>query len=253
MSNLALMAKILGSLPVKFHPLVTTWDNVPAATQTILLLQERLFAEEGRIGEMEEATSALAAVSVGGSKKKNGKGKGDTKALSKFTCYACGKPGYLALNCKTKKKIKKSESKQEKEQEKTVDAFVVTEGACQGRRSSSGEDQVNALREVMLNRNTCDAWLMDSGASRHICFRREWFSECRSCSNVKVTLGDDTSYEAKGVGTVLIKKFVNNQWENGQIENVLFVPQLKKNLFSAGICTSNGFEVRLTEKDVLIH
>lgn len=53
-TDLAIMAKILGSLPTKFHSFATAWNNVPAREQTIERLQERLIAEERRLQEMEE-------------------------------------------------------------------------------------------------------------------------------------------------------------------------------------------------------
>lgn len=105
----------------------------------------------------------------------------------------------------------------------------------------------------MLTVDMEDAWIVDSGASRHVCFHREWFIEMRLCTNDRVSLSDNSTCEAKGVGTILIQKYVNGQWETGRIENVLYVPQLKRNLFSVGVCTSRGFQVKFTEHEVVIY
>lgn len=58
--------------------------------QTLQRLQERRIAEENRIMEMEETTSALAAMSVssssGATKKKFKQGNSDVKPSGKFKC-----------------------------------------------------------------------------------------------------------------------------------------------------------------------
>lgn len=42
----------------------------------------------------------------------------------------------------------------------------------------------------------------------------------------------------------MIEKLVSGQWCEARIENVLYVPAVRTNLFSVGVCTSKGFEVR---------
>lgn len=86
-----------------------------------------------------------------------------------------------------------------------------------------------------------DAWLTDSGASRHISYRREWFSNLRPSNGGMVIFGNDGECKVEGVGTIHIEKFVHGQWSEGRIENVLYVPKIRKNLFSMGACTEGGF------------
>lgn len=66
-TNLAIMAKILGSLPNKYRALITAWDSVAPAAQTIQSLQERLIKEERRLSEDDDRTAidnALAVMTV---------------------------------------------------------------------------------------------------------------------------------------------------------------------------------------------
>ena len=53
-----------------------------------------------------------------------------------------------------------------------------------------------------------------------------------------------------GEGTITIKKLVNGVWNEARLENVLYVPAVRSNLFSGGVCTSRGFEVRFTGDSV---
>jgi len=46
-----------------------------------------------------------------------------------------------------------------------------------------------------------------------------------------------------GEGTVLIKMLIDGEWREACIDNVLHVPEIKKNLFSIGTCTEKGFKV----------
>lgn len=67
-----------------------------------------------------------------------------------------------------------------------------------------------------------------------------------------MSLGDNGQCEVHGVETVLIKMLVNNIWQESRTENVLYVPSLRKNLFSVGICTSKGYDIVFKEKTVLV-
>ncbi|EZA50699.1 Copia protein [Ooceraea biroi] len=47
-------------------------------------------------------------------------------------------------------------------------------------------------------------------------------------------------------------RYVYRQWIETRIEDVLYVPKLRKNLFSVGVCTLKGFEVKFLNDRVLI-
>lgn len=65
-------------------------------------------------------------------------------------------------------------------------------------------------------------------------------------------LGDNGQCKVKREGTIRIAKYVDGQWRNSRIEGVLYVPQLRKNLFSVGICTKRGYEVKFSRDTVTI-
>ena len=96
-----------------------------------------------------------------------------------------------------------------------------------------------------------DIWLANSGASCHISFHREWFCDFRP-TNSNISVGGNGLHEVKGIGTILIKRLVNGIWYDGRIENVLYVPNFKKNLFSTNVCTANGIRVIFDDDDVYL-
>lgn len=71
-----------------------------------------------------------------------------------------------------------------------------------------------------------DAWDVDSGASKHITVKKEWFKmmeEQSNCDTVK--FGYNKALEVKGIDSIPIL------FSNGNINDALYVHGLKKNLF----------------------
>lgn len=229
--NITIMAKIFGSLPSKYNPLKTAWDNVPEIEQTLDKLIERLIKEESRIVADDDSSNALTVAVVKPDKrigkfsvsnkfnsgKKNGyrgdqsrsfhTNRGDqsrshynnnredqSKVFHKETreYYHCHKRGYIIRDChKLKREQKEQKEKEESEKESASTAFVV-EQTCKP--------------SVLLSINSEDVWITDSGASRHITYRREWLSDFRPSGEIR--LGDNGMCQGEGVGTVIIENYV---------------------------------------------
>ncbi|XP_046407492.1 uncharacterized protein LOC124172130 [Ischnura elegans] len=153
-----------------------------------------------------------------------------SKRKAKIVCFICGIPGHIARNCRKNKKTEKKKKKEETGSGNPVSAFVAFSKDSTHERSKP-VNEAKDVKDFISRSEVRETWLMDSGASRHICYRREWFNDLVECGDISVTLGDNTKCTAVGVGTVVIRKYANKKWELGRIENVLYVPQLRKNLF----------------------
>lgn len=110
----------------------------------------------------------------------------------------------------------------------------------------------NSHDEAFLQKDCGDVWFMDSGASRHMSFRCEWFRDFKQCDGERIALGDNVSCRVKGEGTIRIKKRVNGRWRPFRLERVLYVPDLRKNLFSVGVCTEKRLNVMFSDNKVEI-
>ena len=95
-------------------------------------------------------------------------------------------------------------------------------------------------------------FLIDSGASKHMTYRREWFSEFRPSSGETVKLGNEGICNVEGIGKIFIERYVNGKWQPDYLENVLYVPKMKRNLFAVGSCTVKGYKVTFDDKQVYI-
>lgn len=71
--------------------------------------------------------------------------------------------------------------------------------------SSQGRDRILTREQIgrLLNADMKDVWLADSGASRHITYRREWFSEIHTSEGESIALGEDDTDEINGSGTII--------------------------------------------------
>ncbi|XP_071568791.1 uncharacterized protein [Temnothorax nylanderi] len=155
-SELTVIAKIFGSLSVKYSTLQTAWDSVDPARQTFEHLEERLIREEARVGASEDGASAFAAAK--NEKKSRGKKKSKGKKVNKnVECYRCNEMGHYAHECPSKKGGKSGDS-------------------------VSGEPSGRQLRQFLAVRQG-ETWLTDSGVSRHMTYRREWLTDYRPIPN----------------------------------------------------------------------
>lgn len=249
------MAKILGSLPSKFSAFVTAWDNVDAANQTVSNLTTRLLKEEGRMSTMDELAESLSVTGINkpkniqnfhknlyqknyhqdkNPKKKSSLQQSGSRQMSNIECYYCHKFGHVMANCR--KRLNRAKNKDNdgvNDDSSNINAFV----------SESLIDW-----SVALNTDVKDAWIFDSGASKHMSHHRGWFSSFSTCDGDKVVLGDGTTCDVKGHGTIMIKTFVHNKWIDSMLQDVLFVPTLNKNLLSGGACMKRNYDV-LFKKD----
>lgn len=98
-----------------------------------------------------------------------------------------------------------------------------------------------------------DIWYIDSGCSKHVTFRRDWFVEFHPRRDGDtILLGDNGEFVVAGEGTVIVDRLVDGVWSEARIEHVLYAPNLKKNSFSVGLCTVRGYSVVFQESDTLI-
>jgi hypothetical protein len=99
---------------------------------------------------------------------------------------------------------------------------------------------------VPLNENT---WLIDSGASRHMTGIRNHLTHfIEKETHLHVVLGDDVRYNVRGVGTSTFQLDSDMQLK---LEEVLYVPGMKRNLVSISALEDKGYKITFSEGKVL--
>ena len=74
-------------------------------------------------------------------------------------------------------------------------------------------------------------WILDTGATYHLCPIKELFTDFRNLKSGAVVMGNDQPCRTMGIVTIRLKMFDGMVRE---LKEVRFVPPLKKNLISVG-------------------
>ena len=75
-------------------------------------------------------------------------------------------------------------------------------------------------------------WNADTGASNHMTPHRHWIRNFTPC-RIEIKLADGSSIYSQGRGTVLFEPIIDGQvWHPVEFSDVLYVPDLRSNLFS---------------------
>lgn len=207
-----LLTKILRGLPDNYRHFVTCWESAAASDRNLANLRARLMIEEERLGLLpsNDCGSALAA-------RKNTRADKKVALQPKkneernFKCFKCGKKGHMRRDCQSK--------------EEHASALV-----C-----SSGFDGDSA------------EFVADSGASDHMCHDREVFESLTDCTR-RIKIANGALMTARGKGTVKVRCFDGQKWIDRDMLNVLYVPEIKYNLFSITTALDRGYEWHSTAK-----
>uniref|UniRef100_H3H7C1 CCHC-type domain-containing protein n=1 Tax=Phytophthora ramorum TaxID=164328 RepID=H3H7C1_PHYRM len=216
-------ATLLRSLPASYESLVQAF-RMSMTELKLTDLVDKLIAEEVRQKDstrIEEATALLANKGYAKDTKKKQQG-GRRKPSG--ACFNCGKMGHYARDCRSK-----ASPENEVLDESNV-AFNVTEMFAS------------------------ESWVMDSGASTHMCKTREAFKNHTPMTKSYSVASAKSSAKLKvlGHGTVQLRVWSGRSWINARLENALHVQDLSKNLFSLTAATAHGVTVIMTQDKCVI-
>lgn len=230
----AICSKVINSLPSRFNAFRTAWDSVDSNQQTFENLSARLLKEESRMShddsemsrlalEVKALQSKLESVTVN-NKKKN---INDLKKNS--VCNYCKKKGHWIRECRKRlANIKKNDrsSTSNLPSSSSSSAFICDISSLYTASSDIEKSQ----------------WICDSGASVHMSSERNLFTNLQEVNKpMFVRIANDKLITVAGKGTIEIQVFANYQWQNKTMTDVLYIPELSRNLFSVGAMTDKNF------------
>lgn len=217
---------LLASLPDSYDMLVTALE-ASAEVPKLEVVTERLLHEESKRKDKDTLeTNVKAMTSNHGNPRKGPR------------CYHCGKIGHVKRYCKelTKKFERQTPSTYGKNRMKPQNVCTAEE------EEDDDEEIISLVAENTLAVNGKSNWIVDSGATCHMCNEEELFEEISSLEIPQdITVGDGYSVQAIGKGTVTLEMNISeNRNVVCKLSDVLFVPQLSYNLLSVSKGATNG-------------
>ena len=108
---------------------------------------------------------------------------------------------------------------------------------------------VAMITEINMAESNPKTWWIDTGATRHICINKDCFSSFEPVQGENIYMGNSATAKVEGTGKVLLKM------TSGQIltlQDVLYVPQVRKNLISGSLLNKNGFRIVIESNKVVL-
>ncbi|GJY18217.1 retrovirus-related pol polyprotein from transposon TNT 1-94 [Tanacetum coccineum] len=97
------------------------------------------------------------------------------------------------------------------------------------------------ISEVNLVGTNNSGWWIDTGATRHVCADKSMFHSFRAVDNgQKLYMGNSATADIKGEGDVILKMTSEKELK---LTNVLYVPEIRKNLVSGWLLNKFGFRL----------
>lgn len=222
---------LLASLPDSYNMLVTAFQaNIDIPKME--MVTERLLHEEQKLCNQTVGVSHGEQLLVG---------KFNSKS---FLCYNCGKPGHYKRNCRELLK-RQSHSNNFHSSEKFRKRSQLNQAYVESNNNHSDGESSGFVAHQLLNVINSDKyeWVIDSGASRHMCNNSDLFSDTVFFDTPqKVILGDNHTIYATAKGTVLLEmQLPNNNVRSCHLYNVLYVPSLAYNLLSIPMATKSNY------------
>ncbi|KAG7594602.1 Zinc finger CCHC-type [Arabidopsis thaliana x Arabidopsis arenosa] len=92
---------------------------------------------------------------------------------------------------------------------------------------------------VSVNVQHSDVWVLDTGASYHMCPRREWFSTYAQVENGCIKMANSSISQVAGIGSIHIR---THDGRFCTLNDVRHVPSMEKNLISLSLLDSSGLK-----------
>jgi len=169
------------------------------------------------------------------------------KEQRKKICYYCGRKGHEEEECFHKKraeKLRRGRKREEKAHE--VEEDFIEEATLGVADYLSDEEDIFFYGSE--KNQAMDAWIMDSGATSHMCHQKELFTKLDQSKKSSIYLANEHKLRVEGVGQInLTVKDSQGRTSTLVLNKVLYIPNLSRNLISIGTLIQDGFAVSLTK------
>nr|KAJ0206517.1 hypothetical protein LSAT_V11C500250200 [Lactuca sativa] len=181
-------------------------------------------------------------------RKRKFKGKDDKSSnkKAKLVCWNWNKPGHFKKDCCLRKVNKDgagpSGSKDPEKQQGQI--FVSLQN------SKYIRNYISVISEAFYVQDDKFAWWVDSGATSHVCKDLYWFKDFQPIEDGSVVKMENVATKPiKGIRSVLLT-FTSGKWLC--LNNVLYVPGIRKNLVSEIVLNNCGYKQVLDNDNYIL-
>ena len=186
----------------------------------------------------EAAPHVALKVDQKGKKPANQSYNNDAKKRN-LACYYCKKKGHFKANCwKFKADHGTNDSTDTKKAKESKDKTAKL-------AADNKETVINLFMAWEGTSDLAENWIIDSGATSPMTARKDWIINYMLFErSIPVSLGDDRTIEAIGLGSVRISMNVNGSSNVYKFRNVYYVPEIgSNNLLSVTYMVNKGYFV----------
>ncbi|KAF2891014.1 hypothetical protein ILUMI_15159, partial [Ignelater luminosus] len=228
---------------------ISAWESMPENKRTLDILTARLMSESERINQGKENL--------------NFNSSNANNALIGKTCYVCGKKGHISRFCKDKKPTHNKNNKSQVDKTHIYCDYCKKPGHifkfCWYKKYKKN-DKINKnaafvgldlseMNSVLVDFNDDETWIADSGASEHMSNQKEWFENYYQFDKpTEIKIGNGSVINAQGKGKISLIAFDGQDCIPTELNDVLYVPDIKFNLFSIGAAFDKGYTMMTDNK-----
>ena len=250
MSEEHIISKLITSLPSEYRHVLTAWKSMPAEQKTRKTLIMRIFEEEAMNKMLNNRENAEndSALLVRNRRDEHRRAETENRYTNerikelkrKSRCHNCGEMGHWWQDNVCSRKEGKYYGQRGPETSKS--AARLTESRDTVALVSQSMIQSPLSEALLTQHNHQEVWYADAGATEHMSDNRDAFINFQAIpkGTWPVAIANEQSLWVQGKGDVRIKRRAHNQWLDGILHNVLYIPELRTNLFSIGRAADRG-------------
>jgi hypothetical protein len=241
---------LISSLPSSFSTLKTILSTTKPTDLTVEYVKSQVILDEQhRVCELGVGAMAYFAKAAKKGKKKDNQ----SDRQKKKKCTHCKKLGHEVGECCKLKKEKDEEASKAKgdasSKPKSSDALASVKIAVADDSNSNPDPIRLFMSQGSPSQGDLQCqWIVDLGASRTMCSNCEWFSQFMHLPTpVNIALRVNSSIQGTGVGRITVSMKAAGNWHPAVLQDVLYVPELHRNLLSVSQLACHGADICFTK------
>ena len=241
---------LLASLPDSYSTLVTALEARPEVPKMDTVIEKLVYEEQKSRDRTGNPDSSKGSQAEGAMNTTHHKRKGPR-------CYQCKRYGHIQRDCRQRDSKEQKPNHHGGRPKNQKFANCATTKHRPDDSSESDSDEVGLIVDHVLtvkaSSQLTGKWILDSGATCHICSDHKMFVELYPLKErVDVKLGDGRTLEAVGQGTITVHMKFGQHTRKCTLYEVLYIPNFAYNIISVSKATKRGISFKFNDSSCVI-